>query len=264
MSSFETAASKFFGKVEAEPSSNLERMMLNSPGLCLIASDDALLRRRLLACMATVEIRRQADSSANSAKSISILANGDAQDMALALMSLDSLFDANEVDLSSHVLFRTAPQSFERLGALGIVCSAERVDGTDEAQSGFPPLHFDHKVFTFTALVHSIKQAPEGSVFFLENVHALAPLPDCTLTASLRELRNLAYSHNCYFYAGCATAGTFPSSAIAEGKFHSLHPDVSGSETFSDCLINMRVDADDDVVFGYAESRWFAWSEVTL
>ncbi len=105
MSSFETAASKFFGKVEAEPSSNLERMMLNSPGLCLIASDDALLRRRLLACMASVEIRRQADSSANSAKSISILANGDAQDMALALMSLDSLFDANEVDLSSHVLF---------------------------------------------------------------------------------------------------------------------------------------------------------------
>ncbi len=146
MTSFETAAHKFLDTPSGlEEQSEIEHLMLQTPGLCLIASASALIRRRLMACMATVEIRKQVDSAPKSASSISIFANGDAAAMTKSLISLDALFDPNEVDLMNHDLFETLPATLDNLGALSIACSGIGDAEPDGADSSFPPLHFDHK-----------------------------------------------------------------------------------------------------------------------
>ena len=265
MTSFETAAHKFLDTPSGlEEQSEIEHLMLQTPGLCLIVSASALIRRRLMACMATVEIRKQVDSAPKSATSISIFANGDAAAMTKSLIRLDALFDPNEVDLMNHDLFETLPATLDNLGALSIACSGIGDAEPDGADSSFPPLHFDHKVFTFSSLLHSIQQAKAGSVFFVENVHVLTPLNDGCLVSSLRDLRNLAYANDVYVYVGGCTADTFPGATSCLDQHSPLHPSIAGTETFADTLFNLYLDAEDAVCISHSTSNNISWSGVKL
>lgn len=263
MPSFETAAQQYFQQrpSHSQTGSTLETLMLATPGLCLVASTSPLLRRRLLACLATIEIRKQVDAVPGSAPMIGIYPNAGPLDMVRSLMSLDGLFVASEVDLLNDGLFVSAPSSFDQLTTLNQV--AALATGSSER------LHYDHKITSFSSVTIALQQAVAGSVFFLENVHALTPTPGGTLLSSLRDLRNIAHVHNVTCYVGGCAAQDY-TSVEHNALWRELHPSLSGAETFVDSLVNLTVlhsssDGDEDIVrYRHTTPTTLGWTEQEL
>jgi hypothetical protein len=244
--------------LDSEPlppaASTVDQLALCTPGVCVISSHSAVLRRRLLVALLMQQILRQIDAQVGSAQQLNVYANGSRDAMLKDLLVLEGCMDLSTLTLLGK---RWMEQPIKQVSDLQLLAIAGGLDGEQRAPGQgntadvdqFEPLYWSNDVISYGDLTSTLRTAKPRTVIFMENVHLLGLGKDEELARCLATLRNVAHEKlvTLYFGASAAPGKNMASSTDEKGDAaQSQYPaimlpaDLQGIDAFVDSLIYLE------------------------
>lgn len=259
MNALSRALQEYLNKNPPLPPQNpLEQMSYRAPGMCIISSNYAMLRRRLLISIVMFEIMRQIDPTDRYAQLLDVHANGSPHAMLKDLLALDSGVDLSKLTLLGSEWVQNSPKSLEECTLLSI---AGGFDPTE--QNGvFKPLQWKTAQIAFTELTTTVQLSSNGTVHFVENIHLVACEKGISVLQHLTEIRQIAAQKGSTVYIG---ALALPGNRFdEEGKsVDHINSSVNPAETLCRQLEGVDAIADALVYLEMSSSQKVFASRVT-